>query len=119
MKVLLILPPNIGRYIVATIPHAGFAYLISFLEKEDHEVEIQDMRIYSENEDLIKKSAPVAGFTPAIRLGLNDPEFACQLFEGAFDERQKCNNGDLVGRINRIKDFILNSHSQKETSSTN
>ena len=37
--------------------------------------------------ELIKQSAPIAGFTPAIRLGLNDPSFASKLFEGAFDER--------------------------------
>jgi len=55
MKVLLVLPPNIGRYIVATIPHAGIAYLAAFLERDSHEVEIQDMRIYSDNKDLFKK----------------------------------------------------------------
>ncbi|MCH7773516.1 MAG: hypothetical protein IH784_03805 [Bacteroidetes bacterium] len=53
MKVLLVLPPNIGRYIVATIPHAGLAYLAAFLERDGHEVNIQDMRIYSDNKDLM------------------------------------------------------------------
>lgn len=55
MKVLLILPPSIGRYIVATVPHAGLAYLAAFLERDNHEVEIHDMRIYPENRDLFKK----------------------------------------------------------------
>jgi hypothetical protein len=71
------------------------------------------------NEELIKQSAPIAGFTPAIRLGVNDPEFACELFEGALDERKKCDNENLVKKINRIKNFISNSYCQKETSSSN
>jgi anaerobic magnesium-protoporphyrin IX monomethyl ester cyclase len=45
MNVLLILPPNIGRYITATIPHAGIAYLAAFLEKDKHSVEVADMRV--------------------------------------------------------------------------
>lgn len=71
------------------------------------------------DEDLVKQSAPIAGFTPAIRLGLSDPEFACELFEGAFDERKKCDDESLVERINRTKNFISNSNCQKETSSSN
>ena len=55
MKVLLILPPNIGRYIVATIPHAGIAYLVTFLERDGHEVDIHDMRIHAKNENLFGK----------------------------------------------------------------
>lgn len=55
MRILLILPPNIGRYVVATIPHAGIAFLSAILEEKGHEVKIQDMRIYSENEELFAK----------------------------------------------------------------
>lgn len=55
MKVLLILPPNIGRYVVATVPHAGIAYLTAFLERDNHDVEIHDMRIHEKNEDMFKK----------------------------------------------------------------
>jgi len=55
MKILLVLPPNIGRYIVATIPHAGIAYLAAFLEKDSHEVEVHDMRVHADNILLYKK----------------------------------------------------------------
>ncbi len=55
MKVLLVIPPNIGRYIVATVAHAGIAYVISFLEKDKHEVELVDMRLYAKNEYLFNK----------------------------------------------------------------
>ncbi|MBN2454690.1 radical SAM protein [Candidatus Woesearchaeota archaeon] len=51
-KVLLVLPPNIGRYVVATIPHAGVAYLAAFLEREGHKAEIADMRIYPDEKEL-------------------------------------------------------------------
>ena len=39
---------------------------------------------------LVRERMPIAGLTPAIRLGLNDPEFAKQLFEGGIDEKQHC-----------------------------
>ena len=55
MRILLVLPPNIGRYIVATVPHAGLAFLAAILESKSHKVEIHDMRIYSTNESLFKK----------------------------------------------------------------
>ena len=71
------------------------------------------------NEELIKQSAPIAGFTPAIRLGLNDPDFAGKLFEGATDERKKCDDENIVKRINWMKAFILNSKSQEEASKYN
>ena len=69
--------------------------------------------------ELIKKSVPIAGFAPAIRLGLNDSEFAEKLFEGALDERNKCNDKNIVKRLNWMKTFILNSKSQEETSKYN
>ena len=71
------------------------------------------------NEDLIKHNAPIAGFTPAIRLGLSDPDFAVELFEGAEDERRSCNDDELLERIDRKKKFISNSYSQKETCTNN
>jgi hypothetical protein len=69
--------------------------------------------------ELIKQSAPIAGFAPAIRLGLNDPSFASKLFEGALDERKKCNDENIVKRLNWMKAFILTSKSQEETSKYN
>src|SRR3990167_6653577 len=67
MKVLLVHPPNIGRYLVATVPHAGLAYLAAFLEKDKHEVEIHDMRIYSDDRLLISK---IENFKPDL-IGLS------------------------------------------------
>ena len=67
MKVLLILPPNIGRYVVATVPHAGLAYLAAFLERDEHQVEIHDMRIYSDDRLLAKK---IESFRPGL-IGLS------------------------------------------------
>ena len=55
MKILLVLPPNIGRYVVATIPHAGIAYLAAILERGKHEIALQDMRLYHYDEDLFSK----------------------------------------------------------------
>ena len=67
MKVLLILPPNIGRYVVATVPHAGLAYLAAILERDGHQVEIHDMRIYSDDRLLAKK---IESFKPRL-IGLS------------------------------------------------
>ena len=61
MRILLVLPPNIGRYVVATVPHAGLAFLAAVLESKGHKVGIQDMRIYSSNDDLFKK---IESFNP-------------------------------------------------------
>ena len=55
MKVLLVIPPNIGRYIVATIPHAGIAYLSAMLKKEGHKVDLVDMRMHASNDYLFSK----------------------------------------------------------------
>ena len=68
---------------------------------------------------LVRERMPIAGLTPAIRLGLNDPEFAKQLFEGGIDEREKCDDKELAGRIEWMKEYVFNSYSQDETRSTN
>jgi len=69
MKVLLVIPPNIGRYVVATIPHAGIAYLSAILKKDRHEVDLVDMRMHASNDYLfskIDKSKPdIIGMTTA------------------------------------------------------
>ena len=69
--------------------------------------------------ELVRERMPVAGLTPAIRLGFNDPEFAGALFEGAVDEKEKCGDEELVARIEWMKEFIFNAHSQEETYLTN
>ena len=68
---------------------------------------------------LLRSRAPIAGFTPAIRLGLNDPEFAEVLFEGAVDEKEKCDDEELIDRIDWIKWFVINSYVKQFTSSNN
>ena len=68
---------------------------------------------------LLRSRAPIAGFTPAIRLGLNDPEFAEVLFEGAVDEKEKCDDEELIDRIDWIKWFVINTHKKQETCSNN
>ena len=56
MKVLLVVSPFIGRYAAkATIPHAGLAYVGSYLIRRGHEVDVMDMRLYPNNADLMKK----------------------------------------------------------------
>ena len=55
MKVLLVIPPNIGRYVAATIPHAGIAYLSAMLKKDGHQVDLVDMRIHDSNDYLFNK----------------------------------------------------------------
>ncbi len=67
MNVLLVLPPNIGRYVVATIPHAGMAYLAAFLEKAGHTAEIADMRVDPGDASLF---ATIESFKPGL-IGLS------------------------------------------------
>jgi len=70
-------------------------------------------------EGLVKQRASISGFTPAIRLGLNDPEFARALFQGALDEKEKCGDKELVERIKRIKATILDSFNKNQARSSN
>ncbi|MBU90762.1 hypothetical protein CMO94_04420 [Candidatus Woesearchaeota archaeon] len=71
MRILLVLPPNIGRYVVATIPHAGVAYLAAILEKGGHEVGLQDMRLYPNDKDLFEK---IKQFNPDM-IGMSTASF--------------------------------------------
>ena len=71
------------------------------------------------DKELVRVRTPIAGLTPAIRLGLNDPEFAKELFEGGVDEKEQCGDEELVARIEWMKEYIFNAHNQEETHSTN
>ena len=71
------------------------------------------------DEELVKQRATIAGFTPAIRLGLNDPEFARALFQGALDEKEKCGDEELAERIKWIKATILDSFIKNHARSSN
>lgn len=75
MKILLVLPPNIGRYIVATIPHAGIAYLAAVLENGGHEVALQDMRLYPNEKDLFKN---IMNFKPEL-IGISTSSFGYKI----------------------------------------
>lgn len=85
MKVLLILPPNIGRYVVATIPHAGLAYLAAFLEKDGHQVEIHDMRMHSDDALLTKK---IESFKPDL-IGLSTASIGYKMSYEIIDTIKK------------------------------
>ena len=71
------------------------------------------------DERLVKQRATISGFTPAIRLGLNDPEFARALFEGATAERDKCDDDELKARIYFIQTFIQDACSKNLARSSN
>ena len=71
------------------------------------------------DERLAKERGAIAGFTPAIRLGLSDPEFAGALFQGALDEKEKCGDVELIERIKWIKATILDSFNKNRTRSSN
>ena len=71
------------------------------------------------DEALVKQRATIAGFVPAIRLGLNDPKLAQTLFEGAVDEREQCDDENLVGRINWIRSYIVDVWGKSEARHSN
>ena len=66
-----------------------------------------------------RKIASTAGFITAIRLGLNEPEFAEELFGGAIDEREKCDDETLIGRLNWIRGTIARTWSKNQARSSN
>jgi hypothetical protein len=71
------------------------------------------------NAELVKQRATISGFTPAIRLGLNDPEYARALFEGATGERDKCDDEELESRIYSIQTLIQDAYSKNQARSSN
>jgi hypothetical protein len=71
------------------------------------------------DEELVKQRASIAGFTPAIRLGLNSPEMAVALFEGAVNEREKCDDAKLVGRLDWMKAYIADAFRKDQARSSN
>ena len=73
----------------------------------------------STDEELVKQRATISEFTPAIRLGLIDPKFARAFFEGAIDEREKCDDEELDARIDFIHAFIQDACSKNLARSSN
>ncbi len=94
MKILLVLPPNIGRYEVATVPHAGIAYLAAILEKAGHEVGLQDMRVYPKDHNLFEK---IREFKPDL-IGMSTASFGYKLsFEVVNKMKEKFDIPIAVG----------------------
>jgi len=69
--------------------------------------------------ELVKKAAPIAGLTPGLRLGLEDSGFAKRLFDGALDEREKCDSDRLLYKIDRMEAFMRHSFHQEDISENN
>ena len=74
--------------------------------------------LYAELSEL-KETAGSIGLVSGIRLALDDPEFANSLFDGATDERERCDDENLVGRFIWIRDTINDIWSKKTTHSNN
>ncbi len=71
------------------------------------------------DEESVKQETPIAGFAPAIRLGLNNPEFAEALFEGAVNEQENCDYDNLIARIDSMKAFIGDAWSKNQARFSN
>lgn len=87
MKILFLIPPSVGDFFTAQIPHTGIAYLSAFIKREtDAEVKIIDMRLgYSKN-DVFKV---IDSFNPDI-VGIS-------LFSYGFEESRTI--------VNEISDY--------------
>ena len=71
------------------------------------------------DEESVKQGTPIAGFAPGIRLGLNNPEYAEALFEGAVNEQENCDYDELVARIDYMKAFINDAWNKNQARSSN
>jgi hypothetical protein len=69
--------------------------------------------------EVVKQETPIAGFAPAIRLGLNNPVLAEALFEGAVNEQENCDYDVLVARIDYMKAFINDAWNKNQARSSN
>ncbi len=54
MRVLFLIPPSVGQYFSAQVPHTGIAYLSAILKKNGIETKIIDMRLGYSVDDAIK-----------------------------------------------------------------
>ena len=61
----------------------------------------------------------LVGFIPALRVGLNDPEFAEVLFDGAVDERERCDEEKLIDRIWLMRRIISDFWNKDKARSSN
>jgi len=56
--------------------------------------------------ELVKERAPIFGFTPALRIGLDKAKFAQALFVDANDEEKHCGSEELIARLTWMKDMM-------------
>ena len=68
---------------------------------------------------LLNEVGRLVGFIPALRVGLNDPEFAEVLFDGAVEERERCDEEKLNDRIWLMKRIISDFWNKDKVRSTN
>lgn len=92
MKVLLVIPKTIGRYIKPTVPHAGIGYIASILLKNNHNVEILDMRVHPHIKDLFKK---INTFKPDM-VGLTSPSRGYMIAYNLIREIKKQYNIPII-----------------------
>ena len=67
---------------------------------------------------LLNEVGRLVGFIPALRVGLNDPEFAEVLFDGAVEERERCDEEKLNDRIWLMNRIISDFWSKDKARST-
>jgi radical SAM superfamily enzyme YgiQ (UPF0313 family) len=90
MRILFVIPPSVGDYFTAQIPHTGLAYLTAFMKKETNaQIQIMDMRLgYS----MVEVFRRIDSFMPDI-VGLS-------LFSYGFGESR-----EVVDSIKSYKDY--------------
>ena len=105
-----------GIYCDGTIGLGGHAEkIIQKLSGEGHLIGIdRDEKAIS----LCRKRLTSSRFT---KISLFNDSFinAKTLFEGGIDEKENCDDEELVGRIEWMREYILNSYNQKESQSNN
>ena len=63
------------------------------------------------DEEIVKQRAPISGFIPALRLSVEDPEFALELYRDAIHERRKCDADELSARIDFMRHLVVKAMS--------
>jgi len=58
------------------------------------------------DDELVKQRAPICGLIPALRLSVESPNFANDLYEDAIHEQQRCDAEELLARIEFMKEFM-------------
>jgi radical SAM superfamily enzyme YgiQ (UPF0313 family) len=87
MRIFFVIPPSVGDYFTAQIPHTGIAYLTAFIRREMNiDIKIMDMRLGYSLVDVFKK---IDAFSPDV-VGIS-------LFSYGFEESKEV--------VNKIKEY--------------